>query len=177
MERKAKKQSRFVVIIDELADLMLSEERKEVEKNIVRIAQLGRAAGVHLIIATQRPTTNIITGTIKANIPCRVAFALPSVTDSRTVLDHAGAETLRGNGDGLCIRGGDRVPVSFQAAFLENSELDRFCVVRSRFEIENGVRKEPITQKCDFDMSKIKPTFWQSFCHAFNMACIDPKNI
>ena len=90
-----------VIIIDELADLMLNKAtRKSVENSVVRIAQLGRAAGVHLILATQRPSTDVITGLIKANIPCKLAFMTSSAIDSR-VIGCKGAENLTGKGDGL----------------------------------------------------------------------------
>lgn len=114
---------RLVIIIDELADLMLTGGYNA-EKNIVRIAQKGRAAGVHLIIATQRPTVNIITGLIKANIPSRIAFRLPAVVDSRTILDHKGAEALRGRGDGLAlIPSISLAPFRFQAPFLSAEDI------------------------------------------------------
>lgn len=114
---------RLVIVIDELADLMLTGGYNA-EKNIVRIAQKGRAAGVHLIIATQRPTVNIITGLIKANIPSRIAFRLPAVVDSRTILDHKGAEALRGRGDGLAlIPSISLAPFRFQAPFLSSDDI------------------------------------------------------
>lgn len=114
---------RLVIIIDELADLMLTGGYNA-EKNIVRIAQKGRAAGVHLIIATQRPTVNIVTGLIKANIPSRIAFRLPAVVDSRTILDHKGAEALRGRGDGLAlIPSISLAPFRFQAPFLSAEDI------------------------------------------------------
>lgn len=111
-----------VVIIDELADLMLTS-KKAVETSIVRIAQLGRAAGVHLIVATQRPTVNVVTGLIKANIPCRIALQTASVRDSVVILDHKGAEALTGNGDGL-LKLPDKVsPIRFQAAFIRSEDI------------------------------------------------------
>lgn len=94
----------IVVVVDEFADLILSlnkRDRDEFEKQINRLAATGRAAGIHLIIATQRPTTDVITGTIKANITARISFRLPSQVDSRTVLDRVGAENLLGEGDML----------------------------------------------------------------------------
>lgn len=115
---------RLVIIIDELADLMLTGGYNA-EKNIVRIAQKGRAAGVHLVIATQRPTVNIITGIIKANIPARIAFRLPSVVDSRTILDHKGAEALRGRGDGLALVPSiSLAPFRFQAPYLSPEDIN-----------------------------------------------------
>ena len=94
----------LVVVIDEFADIILSldkKERSQFEKQINRLAATGRAVGIHLILATQRPTTDVITGTIKANIPARVSFRLPSQVDSRTILDRVGAENLLGQGDML----------------------------------------------------------------------------
>jgi DNA segregation ATPase FtsK/SpoIIIE, S-DNA-T family len=91
----------IIIIIDELADLMMSGQKKEVESQIARIAQMGRAAGMHLIVATQRPSVDVITGLIKANIPSRIAFTVASQIDSRTVIDKMGAEDLLGRGDML----------------------------------------------------------------------------
>ena len=114
----------IVVIIDEYGDLMMTAGR-EVEQPIARIAQKARAVGIHMIIATQRPTTNIITGTIKANFPARMAFRVISTIDSRTILDRSGANQLQGRGDMLFLAGND--PVRVQCALVETKEVERVC--------------------------------------------------
>ena len=118
------KMAQIVIVIDELADLMMVAA-KEVEDAICRLAQLARAAGIHLIIATQRPSVDVITGLIKANIPSRVALTVSSGTDSRTIIDMNGAEKLLGNGDMLFYPSGYVKPVRLQGAYVSDEEVQR----------------------------------------------------
>ena len=115
---------KIVVFIDELADLMMVASN-EVESAIIRLAQMARAAGIHMIIATQRPSVDVITGIIKANVPSRLAFAVSSSIDSRTILDSNGAEKLLGRGDMLFQPMGKNKPVRVQGAYISDSEVEK----------------------------------------------------
>ncbi len=123
-DKKLNKMPYIIAIIDELADLMLVAA-KEVEDSIMRITQMARAAGIHLIVATQRPSTDVITGIVKANIPSRLSFAVSSGIDSRTILDMQGAEKLLGKGDMLYLPMGENSPIRIQGTFISDNETKR----------------------------------------------------
>jgi S-DNA-T family DNA segregation ATPase FtsK/SpoIIIE len=114
----------IVVIIDELADMMMVVG-KQVEELIARLAQKARASGIHLILATQRPSVDVITGLIKANIPCRIAFQVSAKVDSRTILDQSGAESLLGHGDMLYLPAGTSLPTRVHGAFVADHEVHK----------------------------------------------------
>ncbi len=154
----------IVIIIDEFGDLIMTAG-KEVELPICRIAQLARAVGIHAIIATQRPTTNIITGTIKANFPARVAFRVASMMDSRTILDRSGAQQLVGKGDMLYLQGND--PVRVQCAFVDTPEVERIANFISKqqgyptaFMLPEYVDENAdLGGAADVDMNRLDPLF------------------
>ncbi|MBU0473158.1 MAG: DNA translocase FtsK [Bacteroidetes bacterium] len=127
----------IVVVIDELADLMITSG-KEVEEPIARIAQLARAVGIHLVVATQRPSVNVITGVIKANFPARIAYQVATKVDSRTILDMNGAEQLLGRGDMLFLPGGMPKPIRIQNAFISTEEVEK---VTNAIYIQDGYKK------------------------------------
>lgn len=136
----------IVVIIDELADLMLVAA-KEVEDSIMRITQMARAAGIHLIVATQRPSTDVITGVVKANIPSRISFAVSSSIDSRTILDMSGAEKLLGKGDMLFLPMGENVPIRIQGAYVSEEELNK--IVNFVIEQQKASYDDSLTQSVE----------------------------
>ena len=153
----------IVLVIDELADLMMTAG-KEVETPIARLAQLARAIGIHLVVATQRPSVNVITGIIKANFPARISFKVTSKIDSRTILDAGGADQLIGQGDMLFSIGSDMVRI--QCAFVDTPEVDRICDFiggqqgySDAYLLPEFVGDESGTEKADFDPSSRDPLF------------------
>lgn len=137
----------LVVVIDELADMMMTAA-EDVERLICRLAQLGRAAGVHLVVATQRPSVDVLTGLIKANLPTRIAFAVSSQIDSRVILDRIGAEKLLGRGDGLYQAGDEMNPRRVQGAYVSDEEIDAICSVwREQGEAQHTAADEAELEK------------------------------
>lgn len=131
----------IIIVVDELADLMMGGRKKEVESLIMRLAQMARAVGIHLILATQRPSVDVITGVIKANIPTRIAFSVVSSVDSRTILDSIGAEDLIGKGDMLYLSSNDSKPTRIQGCFIQTNEIER-VVNRIKLEIQPEYNEE-----------------------------------
>lgn len=199
----SKKMPFQVIIIDELADLMMTGDRKQVEESIMRITQMARAAGIHLIVATQRPSTDVITGTIKTNIPTRIAFAVTTGIDSRTILDSTGAENLLGRGDMLFMPPGGGDLMRAQGAYLSDEEIEEivdFTIAQQQamyseeFEQENlkyvgsidelySLVKEFVIEKQDASSSAIKGKFRIADARATNIlnqledeGVVGPKN-
>lgn len=149
-ESKEQKLPYIVIIIDELADLMMMAPA-DVEEAIARIAQKARACGIHLLIATQRPSVDVITGLIKANVPTRIAFSVSSQIDSRTIIDISGAERLLGRGDMLFVENGTGKPVRIQGAFITDEEIEKVVEhVRTQGEPNYLFEQEELIRKSDF---------------------------
>ncbi|MBQ1515030.1 MAG: DNA translocase FtsK, partial [Lachnospiraceae bacterium] len=137
------KMKQIVIIVDELADLMMTSP-KEVEEAIFRLAQMARAAGLHLVIVTQRPSVNVVTGTIKANIPSRIALKVASGVDSRTILDMNGAEKLIGWGDMLYYPSGAQKPVRVQGCFISDEEVTEITEFLQKMDPDDAEEREEI---------------------------------
>lgn len=170
--QKLKKMPQIVIVIDELADLMMAAPN-EVEESICRLAQMARAAGMHLVIATQRPSVDVITGLIKANVPSRIAFAVKSQIDSRTILDSGGAEKLLGRGDMLFSPIGKNKPIRVQGCYVDDSEIENIIefIKKSKVveyddnvieEIEKNAVAEPAKNSSGSDNDNVDPMMEQA---------------
>jgi S-DNA-T family DNA segregation ATPase FtsK/SpoIIIE len=135
----------IVLVVDELADLMMSVQA-EIEKPLAQLAQKSRAIGIHLVVATQRPSVNVITGLIKANFPCRIAFRVSSKVDSRTIIDQNGADALLGNGDMLFQPPGTSDPVRIQGAYISTEDTEHMMDWYRARDAEKPVREEDILE-------------------------------
>ncbi|WP_075048704.1 DNA translocase FtsK [Spiroplasma turonicum] len=140
----------YVIIIDELADLMMTANKKDVEDSIMRLTQMARAAGIHLIVATQRPSTDVLTGVIKSNIPTRIAFSVASSIDSRTILDSMGAEKLIGKGDLLYMAPGSNFLTRAQGTFISDEEIEKL-VLHCRSQQQQVFDEEFLTLEEDYN--------------------------